>query len=364
MIISGSDRIGLFDSHKASQRWLVGAPLYDGSGVGGFVYFPQAAVLLIPLAFVPSMPSEILWRIVSIAVFALGLYRFVQPADKDRRDLYFLIATLISVPMAWDCVRNGQATVLMAGLMLLSLDYLVRSRWWMAAALLTLSVAVKPLSLVLCLLILALYRPMMWRMIVSLAAFLLIPFLMQRPEYVMQQYLACYANMTNAAHVSVVSTGWTTPFSTLRFFGVSVPETTQHLIQFLAAPATLGLCYLAARWSEPRRTSIYLYSFAALYLMLFSPRTENNTYMMLGPVIAVFMTEELFDRRNRSSALLLGSVAFFIISHTPVARLFSRTGDTTWFPPIMAAVLGCYLLVRLFSWRETLAERPYETESR
>ena len=107
----------------------------------------------------------------------------------------------------------------------------------------------------------------------------------------MEQYRACIQNMTTAAHVGVVAHGWTTPFTALRVWGLDVPEKVQTVIRLAAALGTLGLCFFVRRRYDAARSAVFVYSLAALYLILFSPRTENNTYAMLGPVIGYFVAE-------------------------------------------------------------------------
>ena len=356
LVIRGNSRTDTTALWMSSGNWLAGQGLYyDRSGIGGFVYFPQAAILFIPFDLIPKMLGEVLWRFVSIAVFATGLYYFMELLARSARKNIFLLATLVSIPLAWDCVRNGQSTLIMTGFMLLAVICAAQSRWWPAALLLTLSVALKPLALVLWLLVFVLYRPLTWRLLLAMGAAVIFPFLTQNYAYVMEQYSACMHLMTTAAHVGVVAFGWTTPFNTLREFGVNVPESVQTAIRLAAAFATLAVCYAAVRWNDAKRASIFIYSFAAMYLMLFSPRTENNTYVMLGPAIAVFMADALFVKKRISTGIMLGGIALVIVGHRTVAHLLRPQSSDTWVPPIMAVLFCGYLLASLFSERSRTA---------
>src|SRR5512145_2813365 len=58
--------------HGALQ-WIAGQRLYELSGVGGFTYFPQAAILFAPFAMLPTVIGEILWRLVNTGIFAAGI---------------------------------------------------------------------------------------------------------------------------------------------------------------------------------------------------------------------------------------------------------------------------------------------------
>ena len=76
--------------------------------------------------------------------------------------MHWLDWLIVAIPLAWDCARNGQATLIMTGFMLLAVVDAAHSRWWRATLWLALSVAIKPLAIVLVLLIAATDRPMTW----------------------------------------------------------------------------------------------------------------------------------------------------------------------------------------------------------
>jgi hypothetical protein len=108
------------------------------------------------------------------------------------------------------------------------------------------------------------------------------PFVTEHPAYVLQQYSACSEHDDGGAWVA--AHGWASPFTALRAVaGVDVPERTQTVIRLVGAAVTLGLCFFTRRRYDAARSAVFLFSLAVLYLMLFSPRTENNTYAMIGP---------------------------------------------------------------------------------
>jgi hypothetical protein len=92
-----------------------------------------------------------------------------------------------------------------------------------------------------------------------------------------------------------------------------------------------------------------VFSLAALYLILFSPRTENNTYAMLGPAIGVFMAGAfLIEKRTREGILLAGLTLALIVSR-PIERLLAPTAEPIWMPPMIGVVFCAYVLVRLLA---------------
>lgn len=349
IIMGGSSRSVVPAYRFGSLAWIAGQNLYDGTGVGGFVYFPQAAVLFVPFAILPPLAGEVLWRFVNTGVFVAGLLAFSRLAGRASKKDLFPLMTLIAIPLAWDCARNGQATLAMTGLMLLALVDIHGSRWWRAVLWLSLGVVVKPLIIVLVLLIMAVDRPMTWRLLAGLALVAVSPFFAQSPAYALQQYAACFANMSAAAHVGVVAHGWTTPFSALRIAGLDVPERAQTVLRLLAAAGTLALAFYTRRRHDAVRSAMYLFSLAALYVMLFSPRTENNTYVMLAPVFGVFLASAFLIENRKGEGIMLSILILVLLSSRPISKLLAPHAEQIWIPPLIGVCLCVYVLYRLFA---------------
>lgn len=349
IIIAGSNRTVVPSYRLAALNWIAGRGLYDGTGVGGFVYLPQAAILFVPFAMIPQILGEVLWRLFTIGTLAVGLRGFAGLAGEKSRTELFPLMTLVTIPLAWDCARNGQATLIITGLMLLSVVDISRCRWWRATLWLSLGVAVKPLMIVLVLLIMAIDRPMTWRLLLGMGAVALAPFAIQHPAYVLQQYSACLHNTTMAAHVSVAAHGWTSPFTALRLVGLDVPEHVQTAIRMVAAFATLALCIVARRWHDTDRSAIFVFSLAVVYLTLFSPRTENNTYAMLGPAIAVFLALAFLVEKRYSAGILLSCIAVILVGGRLFEHLLAPHAEGIWLSPLMATCFSVYLLAQLLA---------------
>lgn len=349
MIIAGSERSVVPAYRTAALNWFAGKGLYDGLGVGGFVYFPQAAILFVPFSMIPQTVGEVLWRLVNIGVFALGLRSFAWLGHERSGKNLFPLMTLVAITLAWDCARNGQATLIMAGFMLLAIADMARCRWWRAVLWLSLGVAMKPLAIVLVLLVMAIDRPMTWRLLLGMAAVALSPFLTQGPAYVLQQYAAFLHNSTTAAHVGVVVQGWTSPFSALRIVGVELTEQVQMAIRIFAAFGTLALCFLARRRCDANRSAIYVYSLAALYLILFSPRTENNTYAMLGPSIAIFLSLTFLAERRFGQGIFLACMVVVLIGSRSIGNALAPHTAVSWVSPLIATCFAGYLFFRLYT---------------
>ena len=164
----------------------------------------------------------------------------------------------------------------------------------------------------------------------------------------MQQYVACFANMSTAAHVGVVAHGWTTPFAALRIAGLDVPERVQTVLRLLAAAGTLALVFYTRRKHDAARSAIFLFSLAALYVMLFSPRTENNTYVMLAPVFGLFLASAFLIEKRPGEGSLLSMLALVLLSSRPISKLLAPHAEQIWIPPLIGACFCVYVLYRLY----------------
>ncbi len=352
IMLAGGQRTVVPTYRIAAINWIDGRNLYEGLGVGGFMYLPQSALLFIPFALLPELISEVLWRLLNIAVFALGVRELGRLAAGRGRINLFPLLSLVSILMAWSCARNGQATMIMAGLMMFAVADISRERWWRATLWLMLSVAFKPLSIVLILLVAAIDRKMSWRVAAGIAALFALPFLTQQPGFVAYQYVVFLQNTTTAAHVGSVEKGWTTLFNALTVIGITTPELVQNLLRLAAAVGTLVLCWISRRRHETNRSAIFVYTLASSYLILMSPRTENNTYAILGPSIAVFISSAWLIKKRMVSAVLLGLMVAVLVFSRPIEWTLIPNAGTSWVDPLMAVFFTSHVIVQLFERQE------------
>jgi hypothetical protein len=244
--------------------------------------------------------------------------------------------TALSLPLAFSCFRNGQSTVLIAALMMIAVADLADRRWVRAAAWLSLGLALKPLVVVLTLLAGALYKPARGSLLAGTAVVLASPFLFQAPGYVASQYQSCAASLQATARMGVDSY-WAHFFGMLKVAGVSVSSSVQTGIRLLAAGGTLWLCRLARERYPAGQAAVWLYALAVCYLMLFNPRTENNTYAMLGPAIAVFCGQALLVERRPKVAAALAAAAVAILGSHQLTRGITPPSQSVWLAPLVCA---------------------------
>ncbi|HUG18588.1 MAG TPA: glycosyltransferase family 87 protein [Planctomycetaceae bacterium] len=366
-ILGGEDRTVTAAYHQAAHNWIAGETMYEMDG-GGFLYLPQAAVLYIPFSQLPGPWGGIMWRVCGVLLLAWGVRRISQilaPGDPETH----LGLAFFSALLCFSCLRNGQSTLHMTAAMLLSAGNIYRERWGRATFWLLIGFAIKPLIIVMILLAGAAVPRMRLRLAIGLTMVLLNPFLFQRPAYVAWQYQEFVA-MLRTAHELGVETWWAQLFGMFRAFGLDVPVLNQTAIRLAAAFGTLGVCLLAFQRLPAARRMVWLYSLSAVYLLLFNPRTENNTYCLLGPVLGMFYVEELTVRNRRRYAGGLLVLALLTLGSYELGKFLTPAGvRPIWLSPLACCVCAVYLGIRLKSELSeaegdaSLVERECEDES-
>lgn len=327
----------------SALHWLQAQPLYEGSG-HGFLYLPQAAALFVPIALLPESVGNMLWRTISVGVFALGVYGLCGLAGRRYQETLFLPVTIVAVLMSASAAKLGQMSLVATGMMMFAVVGLATKTWWRVSGWLVLSFALKPLSLVLMLLVAALYPRTIVPLVMFLALLVAFPFLLHDPHYVWQQYQGVAVMLQNAASLAY-SDPFADVFWMLRRFGISAPESLQWLLRVVFALLTLGLCW----WLRDRQTTntfpIYLYALSVCYLLLFNPRTENNTYAMLAPALGILCVWSFQSAKRIYGYGYLAVTALYILSNR-IGKWLMEV-PAMWMKPLLCIALLTLMCIQL-----------------
>ena len=341
--------------YRAAENWTQGEDLYE-DGIHGFLYLPTAAVAFIPFTWVSLTWGEAAWRVVTIGSYAYGVRRLAAVAGRATRTELFPLMTLMTIPLALDSARNGQMNLPLASTMMLTAAALADRRWWWATLWLGLGVGLKPLMIVMGLLVWVIHPPMRWRLPVALAALLAGPYATQNPSYVTGQYWGFYEKSLLAASPNTDEARWYSDvFGIARWMRIELPPMVQTLTRVIAAVVTLGITWWAHRRMAATRAALMLFVFSAGYLMLFNPRTENNSYAVVAPAIAMFGAWAFLVYRQRAVGWWLVVVmALMTLNHEICKHL--TPGYTTWMRPLLTGAWMVYVIH--WMW----AERPKTLE--
>ncbi len=331
-----------------ASRWLASEDLY--AGVNGFLYLPQFAFLYSIYHPFPLWASEALWRLTQLAVMLCGVVSFARLMQRPGEKSFVPLISVAIVCISTASFRNGQANIIMLGLLLLSVVALARKEWGMAACYMTLGLILKPTFIIFFLLAGVLHRPLYWRLPLGLLVAFVIPMLFKGPGYVIEQHLNFVTMFQNA--IAYGESGSKLTFA--HFFaifpqvaGFRVAPEIQLITRLVMAPLTLAAAYYACRKYPRELACYYIYALATCYLMLFNPRNETNDYALLSVAIGYWVAVSIHRYHNLKYHFfcwffVLGFVASkYIVKLTP--------GMWAWWKPIMGVLFTLFLLQRLFS---------------
>lgn len=336
---------------QGAAAWVAGQPLYDDTG-RGFIYFPQSAVVFIPFAALPHQAGEILWRWANLALLGVGLWAATHALFPSHAAKSFFGNTLLTLTLGWLAARSGQATTAMTGTMLLATANLAAARPNRAAFWLCAGMSIKPLTLVMWLLTASLLprarKPLIWWSFAFMAA----PFLTQSPGYVFQQYSAC-PEMLLQAHDLGRMPEWPQFFALLQFCGLQCSALCETAIRVAVALFVWGLCAQAVRKFDLPDAAEFVFASSAIYLVLFNPRTEANTYALIAPAIAFGLQRALESRRIKC-IMLCALASVLILGHYELGK-YIQPGRPTILAPLGSLL---FAMVELSDyWRRLKASR-------
>lgn len=335
-------RTATLEYQKASARWWGGEEsLYTGKN--GYLYLPQAAILYTPYELLPDRVGEPLWRLTCIGLLALATALAARHISPEKAGTLFLIATVLLLPSALSSSRNGQVNMPLAAIYMLTAIAISRDRWHLAALMLAVSLALKPISIVPVLLCGALYPKLRLPLLAWIGAMLALAFANPDTKYVLGQYEEFFSKMTRAGKPK--NHDWCDFAGMLRTFGLHLSDTIHLGIRAIMAVVTLGLSWWALRAGNTLRSALTMMLFSVIYLMLFNPRTETNSYIILGIFVGLLGAYEGLVRKDLAATGIWVAFAIVLGSENYGWPIFPLTN--LWLKALVTLALGVWLAVRV-----------------
>jgi alpha-1,2-mannosyltransferase len=354
LVVAQPDRRTVTPNYRtAAAAWAQQAEMYHPESQHGFLYLPAFTVLYTPLTFLPRDLGEVLWRALSVGLFAWGLWR-VQGlifSQRQRASSFFWL-TLLVIPASLASGRNGQTNLLLAASVLHLVPCLVGRQWNQAAGWLTLAYVVKPPAGLLFAMLALAYPALRGRMMLSLAMMLALPFLFQETSYVLGQYHSFFAKMAQAGFPTE------NEFNDLQgLLRTLEPEIPLAWVNSLRAGLAL-LCCGACLWcgralSEGVSRAFYATMIAVIFLMVGSSRTEANTYVVLVPFFAVLATYWRSLPGSAGWGVVLGLVTLAMGTENYGRMIFEATNH--WLKASLSLIVLLVICVYLFFDAKRLA---------
>jgi hypothetical protein len=273
----------------AGGAWLSGANLY--TQIGKYLYSPLAAAFFSLFAWMPEPVGAALWRLAIVGAYLSAFILWLRHFGKDLiAPEFFWFGTLLLLPLSLGNLNNGQASLLVIGLLLGACLAAEARSWTLSALLIALATFFKIYPLVIGLLLVVIYpRRLGPRLFLSLIVLWLLSFVLQKPQYVLQQYhdwLGCLAG--DQRRVSGELGSWRDFWLLLRIVRLPITVPAYAVLQGLAGAVFAAYCWWARRWKgwEERRLIWVAFTLGCLWITLFGPSTELSTYVFLAPSLA------------------------------------------------------------------------------
>jgi hypothetical protein len=288
-----SGHIGCFEVFAdAGRHWVAGESLYDAGNpnyLALFRYSPLVAALLAPLSWVSGPIGNGLLRLVNLAVLLPGLWWWAGAAlprslTTKHMAVFYLLVALLSISPLVDIQVNN----LTLGLMLITMAAVAGGRWNLAAAAVSLAVLIKAYPIALALVLVVLFpRRFALRWLGAMAFLLALPFALQRPAYVLEQYQDWISCMVHQPHpdgffqdMMLFAHLWLAPIS----------RQTYHWIELGSGAIIALILLLHQRRGMPRQSLLNAaFGLCCAWMMALGPATETTTYIMIAPVAAAAM---------------------------------------------------------------------------
>jgi hypothetical protein len=345
------------DFFTAGYNWVHGNDLYVRGGPHEFRYSPLIAAFFVPFELLPIKFGEFLWRSVNFFAFVGGLYYCCETGipralSRCQKCAVFLLC----IPLAIGSLNNAQSNPLVLGLMLISVAAVARRRWTLCATAVTLATCFKLYPIALGLLLVLLFpRRLAWRLLVCLAAAAVLPFLMQRAIYVMDQYTVWVHYLSSEDRQRGPIGDWYRDFRALwRVYVATMSLGTYFLIQLATGALTALVCLVARLRKMPNKLLLaFTFSCACGWMTAFGPATESATYILIAPAIAWGLTLNATNDKARIRRVTY-SVIFllFVISQLALNIHGGKAFRDRLQPlPLAGTLLLITLLIEVGCWK-------------
>ena len=361
---------------RAAYQWWNSENMYSLQGKG-FLYFPQSVLIYAPFSWqefpkdlkkfnkqplgetlLPTLMlrfGEVFYRAFAMGLFGWAIWRMCRFFQTDATTAsLFCLVTVLALPASLTAGKNGQFNMLLSASMILAALCVSEKRWWSATAWLILGVIAKPLGLVPLLLIGALYRPLWWRLPLGMLVFVALSFVHYDPSYVLNQWNMCIKQVTIASIPP--GNNYDDIAAMFRTFGFDLPDKQWFPVRAVFAFVTLGLAWRLKKIYPSALAPFLVTALSAAYLMVFNPRTEAVSYIILSPYVALFAAILFREKAVTPVAWILVFLCIGLGSDC-YGDIYKLT--RIWFKPLLALVF--FVILGMWAFRKS---RSFELAGR
>jgi hypothetical protein len=300
----------------AGRAWLAGQPLY--SHVGKYLYSPLAAAWFAPFALIPDWAASALWHLATGLAYLFAVicwFRRYESSSLLRSDTELpsaetkassgrlsssastVLGLLLLLPLSIGNLNNGQASPLIIALLLCGCLAALDERWTLAAGCIAIATFFKIYPLAIGLLLAVIEpRKLSWRLILGLLILGILSLVLQRPDYVVNQYGDWWRSLgADQRRVSTELGSWRDAWLLLRILHVPITVGAYAVLQAATALAAAIFCWWRAKTWNREAVIWSVFSIGCLWITLFGPSTELATYIFLAPPVAFACSRALLS---------------------------------------------------------------------
>ena len=339
VIIDPTKRSVSFVYMTGAIQFLAGEPIYDPEASGGFLYLPAFAAAYAPLTFFGLTIGDLIWRGINLALLAFAMLRVVRGLQTRCGTIELLgVALLIGLAGAADAIRNGQSTTLLTAATLLAFDAAYRRAFFTAALWATLAVIAKPLGIVVWLLIGGARPAALPWLIACLAASLALPYAFADTAYINGLYREFVDVLRYISPDMQPGESWSDFVAILTVLDIPVSHAAAYGIRTVAAILTFAAVLWLMRHRDYLTAACLPATLACSYMLLFNPRAEPNTYILMAVPFALLAAYLLRETKQiaAGSAVVVACVA---LATGALGRWVMNTFDPWSKPTLLIFVL-------------------------
>jgi hypothetical protein len=187
--------------------------------------------------------------------------------------------------------------------------------------------------------------------------FFALSFVHYDPSYVIKQWYLCIEQVRVASIPP--SNSFDDIAAMFRTFDMNLEDEKWFPIRALFAVLTLGLAWRVQKIYPERIAPFLVMALSAVYLMVFNPRTETVSYLILSPYTALFAA--LFVR-ERFFSWVLWLLIFLCIGFGSDCYGFLYNITKIWFKPFLASLF--FILLTFWAFKKANARILIELSSR
>lgn len=349
----------------AGVNWFAGHELYQ-TAADTCRYSPLVHAFLVPFSILPEPWGMMLWRLFEGLSFIAAMHwwlRAVCPESWTGGQRAWVL--VLAIPLAIGSLNNGQSNVFMMAGILAGVAAVSERRWNLGAVMLASACFLKIYPIAMAMLLIAMFpRQFAWRLAAALGAGLLLPFVLQDPEYVWRQYGRWFGNLEGDDRSNWnLYEAYRDVWMLTRISGWTISLSTYRLIQ-VGVGGILGLlCFRMRFRGEIGRDQLNLaLGLGCCWMTAFGPATESPTYILLNATLAWLLVKCWDGETSRWTRLPATiSALLFFIAGIAVTTPFGRRVLVLGPQPIAALLILATLVPLAWSTRaqtETTAVVP------